>query len=246
MRTRWELWREKRRSRIKRRWERWLEKQDKWTQGEIIRRDEWLEKWCLWTFKRGLSANRLTALSGWLILLWFVIYDGFGLDYLWLNVALGAVIGLIDAWDGSQARNNDDVTGLGALGDHFRDLVYVIYMMRIAVDYGLSPYPVSSFIAIEFLVLYFKGCAFYKYTGGTYSWERLMEFAEDNFQNTVYDRWQGIFICVGLALFGIGITYAQSALEITGVGCIWISIGIGVMNLHKEMRWKPLPPESEK
>lgn len=73
-----------------------------------------------------------------------------------------------------------------------------------------------------------------------------MEFAEDNFQNTVYDRWQGIFICVGLALFGIGITYAQSALEITGVGCIWISIGIGVMNLHKEMRWKPLPPESEK
>ncbi len=242
MGTRWERWREKRKGKLKRRWERWLAKQDEWTQSEIIRRDEWLENWCLRTFKYGVTANRLTAWSAGLILLWIILYDGLGADRLWLHLLLGVVIGAIDAWDGSQARNNDNVTGLGALGDHFRDLAYVLYMERIALDYGLSLYPIFAFIVVELFTLYFKWCAFYKYAGGLYGWEKLAEFAEDNFQNTVYDRWQGIFICVGLAIFGIGASYKVSPLEIIGMGVIWISIGIGIMNLYKEMKWKPLPP----
>jgi len=247
---------EKKKKRIKRKWERWLEIQDGWTRGEIVRRDRWLRKLCLWTHPLGLTANRLTAWSTGLIGIWVILYDGLGVDLLFLHLLWGGVIGAMDAWDGSQARNNDNVTGKGAMGDHFRDLGYALYMERVALNYGMPVYFMLVFIVLEAGTLYFKWCAFYKYAESIYTWEKLFDFAEENFQNTGYDRLQAIIHGIGLAVLSIGYTFAHRLprfefldyelplLVFIGLALILIAFGLGIANIYKEMGWSPLPPES--
>src|SRR3989344_2027357 len=140
---------------IKKRWERWLEKQDKITRGEILFRDSWLKKPCVFLYRRGITANHITAFRSFILLpIWILWYEIFKFDSLGLHIFFASAIGFLDALDGPMARNNDDVTPQGTLGDYFGDLADLIYMGRIGLEYGLPPYLFLSILGVEVLALY--------------------------------------------------------------------------------------------
>lgn len=224
----------------KRRWEKWLEKQDPFTQSEIERRDRFLQHISFWLHRRGCTANRITVAGGILTAIWFLSYSVFGVDRFLLHTAFVVIIALTDIFDGSVARNNDNVTLRGIIGDHVRDLAFALYTGWVGLGHG---FPLAIYllcIAVEVLILYFKWRSFLWYSQGLYSRQKFFEFAEDNFQHTVSDRYHAISYFVGLLCFAVSQTYALVFLRDAGLVIFGISIAFGALTIYKEFTWTPV------
>lgn len=224
----------------KRRWEKWLEKQDPFTQSEIERRDRFLHRISVWLHQHGCTANRITVAGGILTLIWFFTYSVFQRDYFLLHVAFVMIIAFTDILDGSVARNNDNVTLRGILGDHFRDLGFALYTGWVGMGHGFPTVLYGMSVVIEVLILYFKWRSFLGYSRGTYSRERFFEFAEENFQHTVSDRYHAISYFIGLFFFAISQAYMLAFLRSTGFVIFGISITFGALTIYKEFTWTPV------
>lgn len=224
----------------KRRWEKWLEKQDPFTQSEIEKRDEFLRGFSLFLHSLGLSANRITLLGGILTFIWFLSYSILNIDKLSFHIGFVVLISLTDILDGSVARNNDSVTLRGILGDHFRDLGFALYTGWIGLNYGFPVLLFLAFIAIETIILYFKWRSFLGYSKGIYSKQKFFEFAEDNFQHTVSDRYYAIFYFIGLLFIAVSHIYSLIFLKETGLVILGVSIAFGTITIYKEFIWTPM------
>lgn len=203
-------------------------------------RDSWLKKRCLWFYRHGITANRMTFF-GWVALwIWIVFHNALGITSLVLHIPLGILVGLTDFLDGPLARNNDNVTPEGTLGDYLRDLVYVLHMIEVGFYYGLDWFICLLIISVEILAIYLKWCAFYKFAAEkNYSFEMFLDFAEDNFQSTFYDRTQFSLLCVGMLIFVLGSSYNEWRIYVLGTGLLWASLGFSISTLYKEAMWSP-------
>lgn len=226
--------------------DRWRSRQGPWTLWNIDKRDELLFKPSRWLYRHGITANIITLAGFLLNLLWIGLYEYFKFCNPLYHFLLFIIpIGLSDVFDGSAARNNDDVTPLGTVGDHFRDMLYILTMGGIAYDFGLDWRLVVSVVVLECSVLLLKSIAFVWYCGGRYTREKILDFSFDSFQHTNEDRWYGIFISFGIPSYMVGAHYDFQFLIYAGQFLLVCSLGIGVLVLIKEFLWAPTPKEKE-
>lgn len=218
----------------------WRERQNLFTLGDLDFRDKLL----LWSFSQkvyrwGFSANRITLLGAIVLALWVLCYDLFQIRSFGIQILFLSFIGFTDFVDGPVARNNDDETVEGTLGDYFRDLCLILYAGRVALDFGLGWDLFLAIVAVEILFLCIKCWAFLWYMKSLYSRERLAAFAFDNFQCAIEDRFQFGLLCFGLAsiIFGEGIW--NDFFINSGNILIWLSLGLSIAVLIKELRWSP-------
>ena len=227
-----------RRSLSRERRRRWIEKQDPFTVAELERRDAFFYTPSLYLHTHGFTANRITLLGSLLNLIWCVSYFSLGLNILWIHILFAVLIGFTDALDGSVARNNDDVTLVGILGDHFRDLGFLLSAGGIALAYGFPLWLYLTFISVELLLFWLKWKSFLRFSGHIYSKELFFDFAEENFQHIVADRYYGIFYFIGLPLFGFSTVFFSGALREIALVLMGISLTFGALILYSEYNWQ--------
>lgn len=219
--------------------QRWRSRQGPLTLWDLDKRDRFLLKPSLWFFRHGCTANRITFAGFLWTLVWIWSYAILGFRHPLVHLFCFIIpIGLTDLFDGSVARNNDDVTPGGTLGDHFRDLLYTLFLGYMATDYGFDYYLFATVVLLESLILLFKVVAFVWYGRG-YSWDRFLEFSLDNFQHTYEDRWQSNFLYFGFPAYIVGAYYGIYALELLGQALVVFSFGISFFVLRKEWNWAP-------
>lgn len=229
----------------KKRWERWLEKQDPFTQSELEKRDKRLRQVSVWLYRHGATANRITALGFILTGAWFFLYSFVKIDYFLFHFAFVALIGLTDILDGPVARNNDDVTLRGILGDHFRDLGALLITGWIALAHGFPRPLFAIFLAIEAGVHYLKWYALRRQLKEPLTREKFFDFAEENFQHTVSDRYYCILYFSALFFFGLGQEYASDIFREVGLVLIGGSVAFGGITLVKEYGWEPIETQEK-
>lgn len=234
------------RERRKRFMMRWRSRQGPLTLYDLDKRDALLLSASQWLYRHGMTANIITLVGFIWTLVWIASFAITGFHNRLLHLFIFIIpIGLTDLFDGSTARNNDDVTPLGTLGDHFRDLLYMIFSGYLAFQYGFDGYLFSVAIAIECLILLFKGISFIWYGGGC-TRERFLEFALDNFQHTEEDRWQSNLLYFGFPMYVVGSFYEIPFFPAVGNLLVMFSFGFGGAVLLKEWKWTPTPPEKER
>lgn len=226
--------------------ERWLPKQDYLTRGDIHVRDKWL-LWYItkWLYGLGITANHITLLGVISFFVWLVLYDVFFIRQFWIQNFFIVLIGATDFIDGPQARNNDDITPEGILGDYLRDILYLLYLVRVVMDYGLPFYMFTPLVLVEALVIYFKTTAFINYFPGNYTLNSFFDFIEDNLQGEFKVRFKFFSSCFGLSSFMAGVHWNNTMFYIMGTALIWISVGAGIIVCHKEATWKPTLKEEK-
>lgn len=226
--------------------DRWRSRQGPWTLWNIDKRDAFLFKPSRWLYRHGITANTITLAGFLLNILWIGLYEYFKFRNPLYHLFLFIIpIGLSDVFDGSVARNNDDVTPLGTVGDHLRDVLYILTMGGVAYDFGLDWRLVISVVILECAVLLLKSIAFVWYCGGRYTREEIREFSFDSFQHTEEDRWYGIFVSLGMPSYKVGAYYGMQFLIYAGQFLLVCSLGIGILVLIKEFCWTPTPREKE-
>lgn len=227
--------------------DRWRSRQGPWTLWNIDKRDGFIIRPSCWLYRHGITANHITFAGFILNLFWIGLYEYLSFRNPLYHLFLFIIpIGLSDVLDGSAARNNDDVTPLGTIGDNFRDMLYIFTMVFIAfIDFGLDWRLVISVVVLECAVLFLKSIAFVWYCGGRYTREEILDFSFDSFQHTNEDRWYGIFISFGIPSYMVGAHYGLQFLVYAGQFLLICSLGIGVLVLIKEFLWTPTPKEKE-
>lgn len=224
---------------------RWRARQGPITLYTLNWRDTKLLKPSQWLHRHGISANYITLAGFIWTLVWIASYAITQFHNALLHLFVFIIpIGLTDLFDGSTARNNDDVTPQGTLGDHFRDLVYMLFTGYLALRDGFSENLFQIAVAVECGILLFKGISFVWYGGG-YTWKRFLEFALDNFQHTEEDRWQSNFLYFGFPAYIVGSFYGIPFLPEIGHLLVMCSFGLGVAVLLKEWKWTPTPLEKD-
>lgn len=226
---------------LKKAWYRWRSRQSPFTLGDFYIRDRWfLFHLSKFAYRYGVTANMVTGLGWFLLALWFVLREFYyGERSPWLDFWFISLIGFTDFVDGPLARNNDDVTVEGTLADYFRDLAFLVYMTFLALEYAMPIFFFWAIAGIELAALLIKFAAFLWYCAGPRWRDKFLEFAVDNFQGSIEDRLQ-----FGLLYFGIPYLMFGEFKKIfffiqTGYVLIWLSLGVGIVVIIKELGWSP-------
>lgn len=224
---------------------RWRSRQGPWTIWDLETRDRCLYKISTLLFEYGVTANRITLAGFIWNMIWVASYSIIEFKNPLLHLLIFILpIGLSDLLDGSTARNNDDVTPEGTLGDHFRDFFYTLSLGYISLDFGFSPALFLAVAGIELGLIVMKTIAFIWYGKG-YTWERFLEFAIDNFQHTSEERWQSNFIYFGFPAYMMGVYFDLPYLPETGKTLVILSLAASFFVFRKELAWTPIPEEKE-
>ena len=141
------------------------------------------------------------------------------------------------------ARNNDDVTVSGTLADYFRDLLFLLEASLVALDYGIPFYIFWVVISVKLVSLLIKSAAFIWYGAGPEWREKIPDFAMDNFQGSFEHRLNFGLLCFGLPYLILGKFKQIYLLLQLGYVLIWVSLGVGVLVIRKELKWSPPPVE---
>ena len=230
---------------LKRAWYRWRSRQSPFTLGDFYLRDKrLLFGLSKFAYRRGVTANIVTGLGWFLLILWFILREFFyGERSPRLDLWFISLVGLTDFIDGPLARNNDDVTVEGTLADYFRDLAFLIYMTFLALEYSMPVFFFRAIIGIELAALLIKFTAFLWYCAGPCWRDKFPEFAIDNFQGSIEDRLQFGLLCFGIPYLMFGEFKKIFFFVQTGYVLLWLSLGIGLVVIIKELRWSPPPVE---
>lgn len=230
---------------LKKAWYRWRARQSPFTLGDFYIRDRWLLLGLSrLAYRYGVTANMVTGLGWALLILWFSLREFYyGGSNPWLDFWFITLVSFTDFVDGPLARNNDDITVEGTLGDYFRDFFFTIYMTFVALDYSLPRFFFWAIVGLELAVFLIKFAAFLWYCAGPVWRDKFPEFAIDNFQGSFEDRLQFGLLCFGLPYLMFGEFKKIYFFVQTGYVLLWLSLGVGIVVIIKELRWSPPPAE---
>lgn len=229
------------RDRLKKLWYRWRARQSPFTLDDFYFRDKrLLFRFSKLAYRCGLTANLVTACGWALLFLWFVFGEFYYKErYFWLDFWFITLVSSTDFIDGPLARNNDDVTIQGTLGDYFRDFFFTIYMSFAALAYALPVFFFWTVVGLELSVLLIKFVAFVWYGAGPFWRYKFLEFAMDNFQGSWKDRVQFGLLCFGIPYLMLGEFKKIFFFVQMGYVFIWLSLGMSLIVVLKELKWSP-------
>lgn len=229
---------------LKRAWHRWRSRQGSFTLSDFRIRDRWLLHPSKFAYHYGVTANMVTGLGWFFLILWFGLHEFYyGKPIFWLDFWFITLVSFTDFIDGPLARNNDDITVKGTLGDYFRDFFFTIYMTLVAREYALPGFFFWAIVGTEIVTLLLKLIAFLWYCSGSYWRDKFPEFAIDNFSGVFEDRLQFTLLCFGIPYLMLGEFKKIFFFVQVGYILLWFSLAVGIAVIIKELRWSPTPFE---
>ena len=191
-------------------------------------------------YRLGITANHITFAGLFLIFFWYPFRMFFaGQILLWIDLTFITLIELTDFFDGSVARNNDDITILGTVIDYLRDFLFLLLTAWVALQYGAPIYIFWVSVGIKILAILIKCAAFIWYGAGPAWRERWMDFVLDNFQSSAEHRFHFVLLCLGLPYIIWGEFRQIYLMAQLGYVLVWGSLVAGALVLWTELNWTP-------